>query len=115
MVELSDDQAQLLSAKAQVQVGSINTHNVVRDEGLRSSLFLDAVKFPQASYENGSLTIRGITKPLALKVEKDPATGKVSLKGIFNRNDYGVTYNKLLGNKKKSIGDMIELIVELNG
>lgn len=113
-VELSDDKTQLLSAKAQVQTASINTRNPVRDEGLRSALFLDAEKFPQAAYENGSLTIKGITKPLAVKVDYDAARGKVVLKGVFNRNDYGITYNELLPSKKKSIGDMVELIVELN-
>lgn len=112
-IELNDDNTQLLAAKAQVQVDSLNTHNPVRDEGLKSALFLDTMKFPQANYENGSLTLKGVTKPLVLNVEK-AASGKVILKGVFDRNDFGIKYNKLLTQKKKSIGEMIEVIIELN-
>ncbi len=112
-IELNDEKTQLVSAKAVVQTASISTHNLPRDEGLKSALFLDAVKFPQAIYENGALTIKGISKPFVFKLEKDTASGKIILKGSFNRNDYGMTYNKPLTKKKKSIGDMVEIIVEL--
>ena len=112
-VELSDDNAQLLSAEALVQVATIDTRNSVRDEGLKSGLFLDVEKFPRATYKNGSLTLKGITKPVILKLEQDAPSGRIVIKGNFNRNDYGITYNKLLPQKKKSIGEAIEIIVEI--
>ena len=112
-VELSDDKMKVLSAKIMVRTASVNTHSPIRDEGLRSAMFLDTEKFPQALYENGSLTIKGITKPLTWTVQEDKVTGKVILQGSFDRNDFGITYNKLLAQKKKSIGDLIELSIEI--
>lgn len=113
MVEVSDDDSQLLSAKASVQLASLDTLNPVRDEGLRSSLFFDVEKFPQASYENGALTIKGITKPMAFVVKKDGTSGVVVLRGAFNRNDFGVAYNTPMSKGKKSIGDMVDVIIEI--
>lgn len=120
-VELGDQPGQVVSAKAQVQTASISTGNDVRDQGLRSALFLDSEKFPQATFESikvegdevsGTLTVKGVAHPVTLKVQEGAPAGKLILKGAFNRNDFGVSYNKV-SNKKKSIGESVELIIEL--
>ncbi len=112
-VELSDDKTKLASGKVVVQTASVNTRNAVRDEGLRSPLFLDAGKFPQAVYENGSLTIKGVAKP-AVFTAQEGSSGKIILRGSFDRNEFAMTYNKPLPQKKKSIGDTVELIIEIS-
>jgi polyisoprenoid-binding protein YceI len=122
-LEVNDDQTQVLSSKIQVQTASINSRNSIRDEGLKSGLFLETEKFPQATFEStkiegdqmsGLLTIKGIAKPMTFKIQQDQAKKTIILKGAFNRNDYKITYNHLMANKKKSIGDTVELILELN-
>ena len=112
-VEFNDEQTRIVSAKVTVATASVNTQSPIRDEGLRSPLFFDAEKFPQAVYENGALTLKGVTKPVALTVEQDKARGVVVIRGSFDRNDFGITYNKLLAKKNKSIGDKVELVVEI--
>ena len=122
-LEVNDDQTQVLSSKIQVQTASINTRNSIRDEGLKSALFLDTEKFVQATFEStkiegdqmsGVLTIKEIAKPMTFKIQQDSAKKKIFLKGTFNRNDYGIKFNHLMANKKKSIGDTVELMIELN-
>ena len=122
-LDANDDQSQIVSANIQVKTDSINTRNAIRDEGLRSSLFLETGKFPQAVFEStkvegdqvsGLLTIKGIVKPISFKLERDSAKKKIVLKGSFNRHDYGITYNPVMAHKKKIIGDRVELIIELN-
>ena len=119
-LELGDDPAKILNAQIQVITASINTRNAVRDEGLKSALFLDAGQFPQATFESakiedgqitGTLTLKGVARPMVFKVER--IDGKVLLKGTINRNDFGITYNKLMVDKRKSIGDAVDLIIEL--
>ncbi len=120
-LEMSDE-SKVVGATVLVKTGSVNTRNSLRDEGLKSSLFLDAGQFPEATFESskiegdqiaGTLTIKGIAKPATLTLEQDAAGKKVILKGAFNRHDYGITYNSILANKKKSIGDTVEVTVEL--
>ena len=123
-LDVSEDQTKLQGANASVKIGSIDTKNVLRDEGLKSSMFFDEGQFPEAKFEStgiegdqmsGSLTIKGITKPMTLKVSLNQDSGKVFLtaRGTFNRNDYGIKYNKELGRHQKAIGDMVDLIIEL--
>lgn len=121
-LDLGDAPGQITSTKMQVATASINTRNNLRDEGLRSAMFFDAAQFPQATFESakvegdeitGTMTIKGVSQPVVLKVQKDAPSGKLVLKGEFNRNDFGVTYNITRADKKKSIGDVVELIIEL--
>lgn len=122
-LDLGETPGQVVSTQMQVATASINTRNDLRDEGLRSAMFFDAEKFPQATFESakvegdvitGTMTIKGVSQPVVLKVQKDAPSGKLVLKGEFNRNDFGITYNKVLADKKKSIGDVVELIIELS-
>lgn len=121
-LDLGETPGQVVSTQMLVDIKSINTRNDLRDEGLRSAMFFDAAQFPQATFESakvegdeisGTMTIKGVSLPVTLKVQKDAPSGKIVLKGEFNRNDFGVTYNKVLADKKKSIGDVVELIIEL--
>ncbi len=112
-IELNEAQDQVIAATALLDTTSINTNNPVRDEGLKSNLFLDTVKFPQATYENGALILKGISKPVPLTVEKS-ATGKIILKGSFDRSQFGMNYNKPHGKIKKSIGNIVAITIEIH-
>lgn len=70
-----------------IKTGSVDTNQAERDKNLRSEAFLDAEKFPEATFTSttyipgadgkgkleGELTLRGITKPLTIEVEETGA------------------------------------------
>lgn len=121
-LETGDAPGKLISLKAEVATGSVTTRNDLRDEGLRSQMFLDSAQFPRATFEStaidgdkveGTVTIKGVSHPVTLTIDKDAPAGKMRLKGEIDRNDFGITYNKPLADKKKSIGDIVTLIIEL--
>src|SRR5262245_15859016 len=67
-----------------IAVASLNTHNVQRDNDLRSSYFLELEKYPTIIFKStrieppgvdrfamtGDLTIKGITRPVTLQVQR---------------------------------------------
>lgn len=97
------------------QVASITTGSEQRDGHLMGADFFDAENHPMISFVasgmkkksddefelNGDLTIRGVTKPIALNVEysglaKDP-WGQIKagfvIEGKINRKDFGLVWN----------------------
>jgi polyisoprenoid-binding protein YceI len=105
-----------------VQTASVDTNHAERDKHLRSDDFLDVQKYPSATFKaakftsrgaggtlEGELTLRGVTKPMVIEVEKigegpDPwggyragFVGKTSL----SRGDFGMSYD--LGPKSESM------------
>jgi polyisoprenoid-binding protein YceI len=93
-----------------VEVTSVDTQSAERDDTLRTADFFDPAKFPQAHFvtqsfgkgadggleAKGTLTIRGQTKPVTLKV-KFAATGDSATLDVdttLNRNDFGLGTGK---------------------
>jgi polyisoprenoid-binding protein YceI len=99
-----------------VDVASVLTGNIDRDNHLKSADFFDAEKFPKitfvatkyesidndGSYELfGDLTIHGVTKKVELAVEfggvaKDPwgnVKAGFTINGKINRKDFGLVWN----------------------
>jgi polyisoprenoid-binding protein YceI len=96
-------------------VNSISTNNEQRDGHLKAGDFFDAENHPQISFKgnsmikvsddefqlNGELTMRGVTKPISLKVEfggiaTDPwgmVRAGFTIEGKINRNDFGVSFS----------------------
>ncbi|MEJ5176383.1 YceI family protein [Erwinia sp. MYb416] len=99
-----------------INTGSVDTNHAERDKHLRSADFLNASKFPQATFVstgvekkgeglavNGNLTLNGVTKPVKLAAKltgegKDPwggyragfeATGTIALKDFNVKSDLG--------------------------
>lgn len=123
------------SVEATIEAASIDTRNDARDKDLRSAEYFDVARFPTLSFKsthiqrvsdgkllmNGELTLHGITKPVALKVEGPTAVVKDSMghehigfvaTTIIQRKDFGLTWSQMI---ESIIGDEvnIELDIEL--
>ena len=102
------------SVEATIDAGSINTNQAQRDAHVRSADFLDVENHPTITFRStgvrtggdqflvdGDLTIRGVTKPVTLRLEAngftpDPYGGTragFSASAEIDRQDFGVNYN----------------------
>ena len=106
------------SVEAAVGAASINTREEQRDAHLRAADFLDVENHPTITFHstsveqvkgdrfrlNGDLTIRGVTKPVALDFEyqgtfSDPWGGTrigFEARGEIDREQWGMTWNAAL-------------------
>jgi polyisoprenoid-binding protein YceI len=136
--EYDDKTNTLKNIKAKIDVNSIDTGNLKRDNHLRDSDFFDVKKYPNIEFVStesikikpgeekelkGKLTIKGITKDIILKVKyigkiKDPwgnerigfeATGKI------NRKDFGITWQKVLETGGVVVSDEVTLKIRGEG
>ena len=126
----------LTKAGAKIEAKSINTKNKDRDDHLRGADFFDAEKFPEITFEttkveksgdglvlHGNLTMKGVSKEIALPVEvsgpvKNP-WGKtvMGFEGTtkINRKDWGLSWNKVLDNGGVALGEEVELEISVEG
>lgn len=108
---------------AEINVASLATNNAQRDDDLRSSYFLGLDKYPTITFRTtkiepipsgdtrfrltGDLTIKGITRPVALEVERygeinDERMGHrvaYTAEGQINRKDFGMDLDTLADNR----------------
>lgn len=118
-----------------IEATSINTRNEQRDGHLMSPDFLDAESFPQLIFKStsveqlsdttgklhGDLTIRGVTKPVALDVEYagtalspwGTTSAGFSAAVKINRKDWGLTWNQALETGGLLVGEEISIAIEL--
>ncbi|HVH44528.1 MAG TPA: YceI family protein [Labilithrix sp.] len=121
--------------EGEIDVASIDTGNVDRDNHLRTSDFFDVanhptIKFRSISIEakdagdyvvHGDLTIRGVTKRVALDVEyhgtsKNPygkTVAGLSVRGTINRKDFGVSFNAVLETGGVAVGEKVKLELDV--
>ena len=102
------------TAEVIIDMASVESGNQARDDHLRSPDFFDAAGHPTATFAGraagwqgthgtlaGELTIRGITRPVALAAEylghaADPWGGQRAIftaQATLNREDWGLTWN----------------------
>jgi len=133
-ITFDKDDLDTFKANITIQVNSINTNNEKRDDHLKSGDFFDAEKHPTITFMGkkisgsdgnytilGDLTIRGMTKEIALPVEisgpvKNPFGGTVmGIAGeiVINRQDYGVSWNKALDTGGFVVDDKVKLVIEI--
>ncbi|NTV29581.1 MAG: polyisoprenoid-binding protein [Candidatus Omnitrophica bacterium] len=117
-----------------IQVQSIDTRNGDRDKHLKSAEFFDAITYPQIVFKTkkvqlksgneylvtGDLTMKDVTKEVELPVTvsgpvPNPMGGGAVL-GIeshftLNRQDYGVSWNKVIDNGGLMIGNDVQASV----
>jgi polyisoprenoid-binding protein YceI len=119
-----------------IDTASIDTNVKKRDEHLRSADFFDVAKYPTMTFVSkkvakagpdrltvtGDLTIRGITKEVALAVEgptaavKDPWGGMrrgATASTVINRKDFGLAWNKALETGGVVVGDEVTILLEV--
>lgn len=121
------------SATVVIDAASIDTAEPKRDEHLRSAEFFDVAKFPEIRFRTtqiipqgdkyvvkGFLVMHGITKEIEIEahltgVVKDPwGNERLGVEGrtTINRQDFGISYNKVLDNGALIIGNDVK--IELN-
>lgn len=124
------------SVEATIEAGSINTNEDQRDAHLRSADFLHVEKYPRIEFKSrkverdgdelkvaGDLTIRGITRPVTLRVdetseETKDAYGNVRI-GLsattkIKRSDFGLTWNAVLEAGGLAVGDDVKIELEVS-
>ncbi len=131
--DIDPDHPGASSVEVTIQTVSIRTHNETRDNDLRSSNFLQVDKYPTITFKStsvepagedlytltGDLTIKGNTRPVALKVLKygefnDPTMGHriaYSAQGQINRKEFGLSFNMMLDGKFV-VSDEIQIMIE---
>jgi polyisoprenoid-binding protein YceI len=131
----ADDTTNLpTSVAATIEANSIDTQVADRDGHLKSADFLDAEKFStiefrgakvsgsaQAFSIEGSLTLRGVTKPVVLKGAvdgrgKDPwGNDRIAFSATttINRKDFGLTWNQALETGGLLVGEDIEIALTI--
>ena len=67
----------------------------------------------------GQLTIRGVTRPVALEVAYSnhgpaPATARLTACGVLQRKDFGLDLGPLLETAGLAIGEKVKLEVEVS-
>lgn len=128
--------------EARIDAKSLWTGEPARDEHLRSADFLDVAHHPEITFAGnkvdvvgdhdyrltGSLTIRGVTREVALKVhylgqwktpwwedgvDKGPKTRAGFLaKTTINRHDFGVSWNATLDRGGIVVGDLVDITLD---
>lgn len=119
----------------EAEINSISTNNEARDGHLKSEEFFAADQHPKLSFVstgiskkgdeafvlNGDMTIRGVTKPVALDVEYggtvvDPygqTKAGFEVKGKINRKDYGLTWSAVTEAGGAVVSDEVRLIANV--
>ena len=120
-----------------IRVGSLETLDAARDEHLRSSDFFDVERYPEITFESneirlngddraflvpGELTIKGVTRPIALDGEfrgsvVQPDGGErvaFALRGELDRTDFGLVWNRALETGAMFVGNTIELALDVS-
>lgn len=136
-VQAETDSEDFLGAtvSAKVQMDSIVTGQKDRDNHLKSADFFDVEANPTMEFSSsrlekkdddeyvlqGDLTIKGITKPVQLKMEfggtaVDPwgnTKAAFSISGKISRKDWGLTYNAPLEAGGVMISDDVNILGEI--
>ncbi len=118
-----------------IDVKSIDTNQTQRDGHLQSGDFFAAEVYPEITFESttfeksgesdykvmGKLTMKGVTKPVELKVEyggsEDNGHGILKhgfeVTGTINRIEFGMTWNKLTDTGGLGLGENVKLIANI--
>jgi polyisoprenoid-binding protein YceI len=118
------------SIDVSIDAASIDTCDATRDAPLKSADFLDVEKHPKITYKSrrvepigakrfkvrGDLTIRGVTREVALHAEelgrgKDPSGNEglhFSAKGSINREDFGLKWNQAIETGGVLVGEKVD-------
>ena len=130
----SEDFAAAHRIELKADINSIDTNNQQRDTHLKSPDFFNADEhgkliFQGRGYQNnggegelsGDLTIRGVTKPVTLKIEsngivQDPygqTKAGFTVDGQISRKEFGLVWDAVTEAGKVVVGDTIKIHAEI--
>ena len=122
------------SVTATIDLSSIDTGNPDRDAHIRSADFFDVDTHKTMTYRStgirldgddyvldGELSLRGVTKPVALNVElggfgPDPYGGTragFTATGEIKRSEFGVDFNAVLETGGVVVADKVTIVLEI--
>ncbi len=125
------------SVQATIDAAAILTRDGMRDEHLKGPDFLYVTKYPKVTFKSkkvekvgegkfkvtGDLTLRGVTKEVALDVGGTPQAfhdqmGVLKLGGVaktrINRHDFGMEYSKtLVDGGGLVVGNDVDIIIDI--
>jgi polyisoprenoid-binding protein YceI len=136
-INLDDKDVTKSSVTASIDASTIDTRSEQRDGHLKSPDFFDVAKYPTITFKSkkvekagegklkvtGDLTMKGVTKEVALDVDaaakemKNPFNGAI-VRGMsattqLNRKDFGLNWNKSLESGGVLVGDEVKVALEL--
>ncbi|WP_319457244.1 MULTISPECIES: YceI family protein [unclassified Mycobacterium] len=119
---------------AEIAVDSLDSGNEQRDAHLKAADFFDAEKYPTATFVStavvssgddyvlaGDFTLKGITKPVELKLEfngVNPGMGHGEVAGfeasvVLNRKDFGIDIDMPLETGGAVVGDKVTITLDI--
>ncbi len=122
------------SVEVTVKTASVNTGVDQRDTHLKSPDFFDVTKFPEMTFKSkkiikgsgatfqlvGDLTMHGVTKEVTFDCEFYGMAEMMGAKRVgfsaktrINRQDYGVSYNKVLDTGGLMVSNDVDISIEL--
>lgn len=132
MIDLDD--VTKSTVEVTIKTASVNTGHGDRDDHLRSDEFFSAEEFPDMKFVStkiekdddayilhGKLTIRDVTKDVAIEFEmsgpiEDPwGNQRVGIAGELklNRKDYGLAFDNKLANGGLVVGDDVKITLDI--
>lgn len=111
-----------VSVEADIDAGSVDTHDRIRDTRLRDEFF-DVEHHPRMRFVarapaagsrtiTGELTIRGATRPVELAIRTEPVgegAVRVRAKGELSRSEFGLEWGALVDAGKLLVGDRVQV------
>ncbi|MCI0398886.1 MAG: YceI family protein [Chloroflexi bacterium] len=135
IIQFDDEEPTNTLIDITINAASLNTNEPQRDAHLRSADFLDAENYPVLRFQSkrveqldentgrliGDLTIRGVTREVALDVEhlgqgQNPwgaTSAGFTASASINRKDWGLTWNRTLETGGVLVSDKINIEIEL--
>ncbi len=134
VVDMDAEAGIVTAIEATIKAGSVDTNHEKRDTHLRNADFLDVERYPTMAYKLksykknaegftalGDLTLRGVTKEVALVgryngAAKDPwgnTRAGFSAEGKLNGKDFGLMWNKTLDSGGLVVGDEVQIRLDI--
>ncbi len=135
-VNLKNEAFDKADFKMSAQTNSLSTRDKIRDDHLKNEDFLDVQHFPELSFKSttlkedkagnhkliGLLTLRGITKEVALNIDiggrvVDSYSGDIksgySISGQIDRRDFGINFSLPMIGGGLAVSHIIKVRAEL--
>ena len=108
-VTLDDAQPERSRIEATIDASSINTHNDMRDNHLRSADFFDVANFPQLTFRSTAIRAVGpeVKDPYGNTKRGATATTTIS------RKEFGLGWNQVLEAGGVMVGDAVRVTIDL--